>query len=199
MAFKVSGDFAKKLDRWAELLESSKVIVRHTSQAQAEVALTLIGEGFQHEQDPYGKRWAPKKKPDGRKVLHGETTRLRNGWHVAKAGMGGWQVDPGVEYAAYHQAPRGNSRPTRRMVPDSARGLPKEWAEELAAVALAEAVDHFAEAGGVKPKVKKRTSNTAGSIEADEGRRKKRRGMTIGGFIRRLQRIRALARRAGVL
>lgn len=191
MAFKVSGDFAKKLDRWAELLESSKVIVRHTSQAQAEVALTLISEGFQHEQDPYGKRWAPKKKPDGRKVLHGETTRLRNGWHVAKAGMGGWQVDPGVDYAAYHQAPRGNSRPTRRMVPDSARGLPKEWAVEFEAVAMAEAIDHFKEAAGsAKPKTKKRTRSAPATTASSSSRKTSRRKT---GSRRQPRRLRTLA------
>lgn len=206
MSFKVSGDFAKKLDRWAELLESSKVIVKHASQAQAEVALTLIGEGFASEQDPYGKRWAPKKKPDGRKVLHGDTTRLRNGWHVAKSGMGGWQVDPGVEYAAYHQEPRGNSRPQRRMVPDSARGLPREWAEEFEAVAVAVAIDHFAEAAASsKPKTKKRTKSppvsaiVQTSSSSSSGTRRRTRRRSSGSAFATLRRLRSLAKRAGVL
>lgn len=203
MAFKVSGDFAKKFDRWQELLNSASVIVRHTSEAQAEVALTLIGEGFDNEADPYGRGWESKQVDDGRKILHGETTRLRNGWHVAKATDGGWQVDPGVEYAAYHQEPRGDSRPTRRMVPDASLGLPKEWAEEFEAVAIAEAMEHFDEAAdGPKPRVKKRTSNKAfSSIEPanDRGTRRRTRGGSLGSMIRTLRRIRSLARRSGVL
>jgi hypothetical protein len=203
MAIKVSGDFKKQFDRWRELLDSASVIVRHTSEAQAEVALTLIGEGFDRETDPYGRKWASKKKDDGRKILHGETTRLRNGWHVSKSTKGGWQVDPGVEYAAYHQEPRGGSRPTRRMVPDASLGLPKEWSEEFEAVAIAEAMTHFAEAAdGSKPAVKKRTSNKAFTgIEAanDRGSRRRTRGGSLGGMLRQLRRLRSLAKKSGVL
>jgi len=172
VAFKVSGDFQKKFDRWRELLDKAEVIVKHTSRAQAEVAVTLIGEGFDNESDPYGKRWAAKKTDDGRKVLHGETTRLRNGWHVASSDKGGFQVDPGVEYAAYHQEPRGNSRPQRMQVPDS-RGLPNEWADEFRAVAMAEAIDHFAEAANdTKPRIKKRSKGTATAIQPAAPRRR---------------------------
>jgi len=204
MAFKVSGDFKKKFDRWKELLDTSSVIVRNTSEAQAEVALTMIGEGFDRETDPYGKGWDKKQVDDGRKILHGETTRLRNGWHVAKSNKGGWQVDPGVEYAAYHQEPRGGSRPTRRMVPDSSLGLPKEWSEEFEAVAMAEAMKHFDEAAdGAIPKIKKRTKNEAfSSIEPanDNGRRRRNsRGTSLSGMLRQLQRLRSLAKRSGVL
>lgn len=158
MSFKLTGDFARKLERWQQLLRSSDAIVTHTSRAQAEVALTLIGEGFQDETDPYGDRWKPKQKPDGRKVLHGETSRLRTGWHIESAGKNSWQVAPSVPYAAYNQ-------PTRMQVPSASRGLPDEWAKEFEAVAVAEAIHHFAEtATGPAPSHKKRTrSRAAGS------------------------------------
>jgi phage gpG-like protein len=194
---KISGDFAKALDRWAELLEDSKVIVEQTSRVQAEVALTLIGETFEHETDPYGEKWDPKQVDDGRKVLHGETTRLRNGWHVVQTSMSGWRVDPAVEYAAYHQEPRGNSRPQRMMVPSRSRGLPKEWAEEFEAVALAVCHDHFAAAAdGSKPKHKKpaKESPDGGGVGPGSRSRRKRRGGSFG-----LRDLKRLARRVGVI
>lgn len=188
MAVKVSGDFAQKMDRWAQLLESSSVIVRHTSQVQAEVALTLIGEGFDRETDPYGRRWEPKKKPDGRKTLHGETTRLRNGWHITRSSMGGWQVDPSVEYAVFHQEPIGNARPTRRMVPSTALGLPAEWKREFRAVAIAAAIEHFKEAAAsVVPKFMKRTRSAPTGASAPASKPQKKRG----GVIRTLRRLRS--------
>ena len=183
MSFKVSGDFAAKMDRWAELLNTASVIVKHTSKAQAEVALTLIGEGFEDETDPYGRKWAKKKTPDGRKVLHGETSRLRTGWHVAKAGADGWRVDPSVPYAAFNQAPRGGSRPARMQVPSSSRGLPREWAKELKAVAIEEALTHFAiAADGTAPSHTKKTRSapaaaSGGSRSSGGKRRAGRRGL----------------------
>lgn len=179
---KVSGDFAKQLDRWAELLGESKVIVEQTSRVQAEVALTLIGETFENETDPYGEKWDLKKVDDGRKVLHGETTRLRNGWHVVSTSMSGWRVDPAVEYAAYHQEPRGNSRPQRMMVPSRSRGLPKEWAEEFEAVAMAACHDHFAAAAdGSKPNVKRvRKSSGGGGSSSSKQRKGRSEGLKQG-------------------
>ena len=139
---KVSGDFAAKLSHWAELLNSTDVLVSTMSRAQAEVSLTLIGEGFDSETDPYGEKWALKKVDDGRKVLHGETTRLRNGWHIEGSSDTGFEVAPSVDYAAYHQTGTSKMVP-RKMVPDTARGLPKEWADEFRAVALAKLSKHF--------------------------------------------------------
>lgn len=179
--FKTSGDFEKKLDRWAELLQTASVIVKHTSRAQAEVALTLIGEGFEDETDPYGRKWDKKKRDDGRKVLHGKTSRLRTGWHVSKVGNNGFTVDPSVPYAAYHQAPRGGSRPKRMQVPSAERGIPREWAEEFKNVAIAEALTHFAEAAdGPAPKHKKRTHSPAAANDnarAPSKGTRKRRGL----------------------
>lgn len=193
MAVKVSGDFARKLDRWSELLEDAQVIVKHTSRAQAEVALTLIGEGFDDESDPYGRKWAKKKRPDGRKVLHGETTRLRNGWHV-KADMGGWSVSSSVDYAGYHQAPRGGSRPQRMMVPSGARGLPKDWADELKAVAIAEALAHFKEAANdTAPRTKKRkvAAASGGGGSSASSKTSRRSKSSSSGKLRSLRRLRS--------
>jgi phage gpG-like protein len=128
---------------WVGLMKDAHTLVEVQSQALAETMIELIGEGFNAERDPYGRRWAPKKKPDGRKVLHGETSRLRNGWHVVSARRRGFHVAPSVEYAAYHQAPRFGRRPTRMMVPTPGLGLPRKWQADMTAVAIACARIHF--------------------------------------------------------
>lgn len=139
---KVSGNGAKKLDDWAKLMRSGETLVEMQSEALAETMITLIGEGFNRERDPYGRKWAKKKKPDGRKVLHGETSRLRNGWHVVRGRRRGFSVAPSVDYAAPHQAPRRSpktnelKRPVRMMVPVTSLGLPKSWQRDMNAVAI---------------------------------------------------------------
>ncbi len=158
---KVSGDFAAKMTRWAELLESSKLIVSTMSKVAAEVSLTLIGEGFENETDPYGEKWASKKTPDGRKVLHGETTRLRNGWHVTGSDASGFEVAPSVDYAGYHQSGTSKMVP-RKMVPDASRGLPKEWADEFKAIAMATAINHFGSAANGAAPTHKRPETSSG-------------------------------------
>jgi phage gpG-like protein len=161
MAVKVSGDFAKKLDRWAQMLRDAEVIVTRTSQAQAEVAVTLVGEGFENEEDPYGVKWEPKKVDDGRKVLHGETSSLRTGFHVESAGKNGFQIEPSVEYAAYHQS-GGRTLPQRMMVPSGRKGLPREWSKEFETVALAEAMLHFKEAANSTPRKSRKRRRRSG-------------------------------------
>lgn len=152
VGLKISGNGAQKLLDWVGLLRNSHILVETQSQALAECMITLIKQGFERERDPYGRRWARKQKPDGRKVLHGETTRMRNGWHVVSARRRGWHVAPSVEYAAPHQAPRtgrggrfngGQLRPTRMMVPVPSLGLPKRWRDDMADVALAVARQYY--------------------------------------------------------
>jgi hypothetical protein len=175
-AYKVSGNAQDKLLSWAGLMRESHILVEAQSEALAEVMIALIAEGFNKERDPYGRKWAKKKKPDGRKVLHGETTRLRNGWHV-KSNRRGFRVAPSVTYAAHHQAPRFGRRPTRMMVPSGSRGLPRRWRDEMATVAIAVAkATYGARAGGSA-----------------------RGGLSIAKIIRIYQRARSLARKAGVL
>lgn len=135
----VKGDFGK-LAGWEALLKNVDAVLPATSAALAEATINLIQDGFDRGTDPYGKPWKPKKKADGRGALHGETGRLRTGWHRTKAGAGEFEVAPSVEYAAPHQSPKrraggGLKRPRRMMVPTGSRGLPESWAEAYKDVA----------------------------------------------------------------
>lgn len=140
---KVSGNGAAKMLDWVGLFKNGHTLVEMQSKALAEVSITLIAQGFNRERDPYGRKWAKKKRPDGRKVLHGETTRLRNGWHVVQARRRGFHVAPSVTYAAHHQAPRFNRRPVRMQVPTPGLGLPKSWQREMTPIAIALAKQYY--------------------------------------------------------
>ncbi len=158
------------------------------SKVAAEVSLTLIGEGFEDERDPYGEKWAEKKQPDGRKVLHGETTRLRNGWHVVGSDASGFEVAPSVDYAGYHQS--GTSRMVpRKMVPDASRGLPKEWADEFKAIAMATAINHFGVAANGSAPSHKRPDPSLGSTGGGGGGSGKRAKTSTRG-LKTLKRLR---------
>lgn len=188
MTIKTSGNFAQKLDRWSQLLETSDMLVSSMSRIQSEVALTLIGEEFETETDPYGEHWAPKKSDDGRKILHGETTRLRNGWHVVGSDASGFEVAPSVDYAGFHQS--GTSKMVaRKMVPTASRGFPREWVNEFKAVATAQFVKHFGlAANGTAPNYKHPTSSsgaTGGSAPANDNG--SRRGLARPRSLRRLR------------
>ena len=171
----VKGDF-KKLANWSALLKSGEAMVEASTQAMAEATISLIAEGFNNEANPYGEAWRPKKVDDGRKVLHGETTRLRNGWHVRRHGRHGFSVRPSTIYAAFHQA--GTSRMVARMmVPTKARGMPREWKDTYVDVAQSTFKEAFA-------------------VGSKGGRRGG--GMSWSKIKRYIQRARALARKAGL-
>lgn len=148
----ISGDFGK-LKNWQKLFGEGDAVLKPMSSAMAERVIGLIQEGFVTETDPYGVPWAPKKNPDGRKVLSGETGRLKTGWHAAALDGGGFTVAPSVDYAAPHQAPKRGpggrlKRPRRRMVPSGDRGLPQRWRKAMAETATAAMVVYFGGGGG---------------------------------------------------
>ena len=132
-----TGDF-HKLKEWEALFKTAPELMGPLSQDAAEETLLLVQETFRRQSDPYGIRWPPKKRSDGRAVLTGKTSRLRSGWHIERRGKFAWAIAPSVKYAAAHQDPRPRSGwgkrpgsmtqlPRRAMVPY--RGLPDEWRE----------------------------------------------------------------------
>ena len=147
---KLTGDFAP-LARLVQRLDHPDSVLVSVSKVMAEETLDLIDEGFDEERDPYGKPWAPKQKPDGRKVLHGPSGRLKSGYHRTHANADGYGAAAAVEYADHHQRPRhkrnvrgqftggkfgGLKRPRRMQVPDPKKGMPNEWGDRLAEAAM---------------------------------------------------------------
>src|SRR5688572_7388611 len=122
MRLRIKGDFAK-LRRLRKKLGPSgiKQLKRDILENVAEEILGFTKQRFRDERDPYGRRWAPKKKPDGRKVLSGKTSRLKK-WQVKKRSLRGFTIAPTVTYAAFHQDGT-RHMPRRMIVPDEAKGL----------------------------------------------------------------------------
>jgi hypothetical protein len=139
---KVEGDGAKVVAEWQKIFEDGDKAMTVVSRAMAEEMLGLTLERFRVETDPYGKRWKPKQRSDGRKTLSGKTSRLKNGWHIVRCDGSGWMIAPSVGYAAAHQKPLTNPdtgkpyRPRRMMVPDGERGLPRAYQKTLQEAAV---------------------------------------------------------------
>lgn len=152
MAGRVSGDL-DVLANWQRALETIPKAIDQVSAPVAETFLGFVQEGFAQQKDPYGNPWAPKKKPDGRSILVGRTTRLRRGWHVVKHKRG-FTIAPTVDYAAAHQAPKprqkwgGKSLQRRMMVPTASRGLPRKWTQAAKDVSLAILLSHMRKSKG---------------------------------------------------
>lgn len=120
------------LDALRKLLERPEAIRNVIAESLAEECINLVKDGFRSETDPYGRKWAPKKKPDGRKVLSGPTNRLKGGWHRKVVTADEVIISPAVDYALHHQVADSESRlPRRMMVPDDALGMPPEWEKTL--------------------------------------------------------------------
>jgi len=141
VSVRIRGDF-KKLESLQALLAEAPQLLETMSRQMAEETVGLIKDQHRTETDPYGAGWQPKKVPDRRKILSGKTSRLKNGWHVSRAGKRGFTVAPSVTYAAYHQS--GTRRmPVRLLVPTKAKGLPKPWSSAYRAPAVDTLREHF--------------------------------------------------------
>lgn len=137
----IFGDFGQ-LRHWGNLLRAGELLMGQVTRKQAERTLELVGEGFDQQHDPYGLPWKPKRRPDGRKILHGPTGRLRN-FKALYEGRRRFMVVPGADYGAAHQQPRGGKRPQRMMVPSSERGIPPRWSRQLSRAAVQAMREHF--------------------------------------------------------
>jgi phage gpG-like protein len=132
----------KALDAFLAQLRTAPNVLADISQGIGEELLGKVKEQHRTESGPYGERWAPKKKPDRRKVLSGRTSRLKGGWHLSRSSRGGFVIAPAVGYAAFHQS--GTKRmPQRLLLPDG-RGMPRDWADAGADVITEQLEQHFA-------------------------------------------------------
>lgn len=106
----------KSMKRLAEALSSIDRIRSMVANSLADECLGLIAEGFRAERDPYGDKWKPKQRRDGRKTLSGPTNRLKTGWHRQSVSPDAIVIAPSVDYAAAHQDPQ----PRQRLSNDEA-------------------------------------------------------------------------------
>jgi len=123
MGIRIIGSDAQ-LNRWISGLNRVRDALPQIARSLAEESITLVSKGFRQKQDPYGGKWAPRKSGGGRALLV-RTGAMRNSFHVAGAGAGGFTIASGAAYADFHQ--HGTSRmPARRMVPNP-NDIPARW------------------------------------------------------------------------
>lgn len=131
---RVAGDF-DKLEAWETALGTIDKTLESMSRDMAEETVGFVKERWRQQADPYGRRWKPKKRKDGRQILVGKTARLKGGWHVKRTSRGGFTIAPSVDYAGFHQTGT-KFIPARHMVPTKERGIPKELARAYNEIAL---------------------------------------------------------------
>lgn len=137
-----AGGELDKLEAWEEALGTVDQTLANMSRDMAEETVDFTKERWRQQADPYGQPWKPKKRPDGRQILVGKTARLKGGWHVRKAGRGGFTISPSVDYAGFHQKST-KFIPARHMVPTSERGIPRELATAYTEIAQSHLAAHL--------------------------------------------------------
>lgn len=135
---RIRGDTAK-LRAWAEALRDAPDTLKDISANAAEEVIELIREGFEKEQDPYGRPWEPLKAREG-KILQDEG-RLRNSFHRVRSSARGFTVASGADYGGFHQSGT-RTIPQRRMVPSGGR-LPPAWSRAIETIATDVISRHF--------------------------------------------------------
>jgi phage gpG-like protein len=125
----LTGDFAK-LTQWSRKFDKlgSGSLRFSIASDMANAHLKAIARQFERERNPYGVRWRPKQKPDGRKTLRGPTGKLRR-FRKITVNQHGYRVGSEAPYLRYHQ--KGTSRMVaRKVIPDEQR-IPGELAREF--------------------------------------------------------------------
>lgn len=119
---------------------SPRAVKNAVKEPLARWTLATVKRQFTAQSDPYGKRWAPKKEPDGRRVLTGKTRKLRNDISRANTTRG-FRIHARAPYASFHQDGRrrsGPDIPTRLIFPTESKGLPAMWRRQYSKIVRVE-------------------------------------------------------------
>jgi hypothetical protein len=100
----LTGDFVT-LKRWEKRLGqlASGTFMLEVSRDQAQAAVVLVEKGFDKQADPFNNPWPRKKEPDGRKVLHGKTGKLRKSFRLGLTNSSGWSIKSNDPKSKFHQ------------------------------------------------------------------------------------------------
>ena len=136
MTLKFSGDFAA-LRAFERKINAVPSALDEVSDALAEEALTLIGDGFKSERDPYGKPWAPTQR--GGRIL--QDRGILRQYRKRSVTRRGFRIAAGADYGGFHQ---GGTRYLKRrmMVPRRGR-LPSKWKAAFVEAGTEILTDHF--------------------------------------------------------
>jgi len=121
----LTGDF-HKLEQWARSVDDlgSSGSISDASKALAGEALSLTDQAFERERAPNGAKWAPKKRPDGRKVGQGKTGRLRDSYRLKHSSRFGFTIGSDANYRRWFHGGKKGQRP-RPLSPGNR--IPPRW------------------------------------------------------------------------
>ena len=136
------GDSLRRLEKIAKACHGAGRKVADVRQNVADEVLTLIDKGFRETVDPYGKRWAPKKRENGMPTLQ-HTSRMRRSYFARVVGSR-IVVKNATPYAGYHQDGT-KHMVARKTVPDRS-AIPRNWEKPLREAARAPLIRYFNEA-----------------------------------------------------
>lgn len=146
----LTGKGLTKLRKLHKKLESIAQVKTEIARAQSKMALLLVDSGFKREQNPYGRKWRKRKretdKTRGKRILQGQTNRLRQGWRVVAIGQRGFRIQASVDYAIVHQKGRGRIMAKRTMVPSTGK-FPRKWRRPMNVAAVSAVLRHFKRSG----------------------------------------------------
>ena len=119
---------------WSHGLATFSIALTRASDVPKQIALEIkdqiqddLKSNFDAERDPYGQKWAPRKKEpkDGHAVLYEKGNLYRSGdVNVKKDGV--LEIRYGERYSVFHQG--GTRRMAQRLlVPLEERGMPDKW------------------------------------------------------------------------
>lgn len=120
---KAIGQMAEWGKRFEEMASPQQkgALTRDMSKA----TLALIEEGFRREMTPYGQKWRPKQKPNGKQILV-DSGSMRGGFR-ARVGLGRFSIRNSEPYTGVHQnGSRKKNIPKRQMWPTPSR-LPVKY------------------------------------------------------------------------
>ena len=121
----LTGDF-HVLDEWQRSLDElgSPGSLSEVSTALGHEALALTDQAFEQERSPHGRGWAPKKRPDGRKIGQGKTGKLRDSYRLKFSSRFGFTIGSDANYRRwFHGGKKGQK--TRPLSPGNS--IPPRW------------------------------------------------------------------------
>lgn len=121
----------RRLEKAAKKFAGSSRKVADIRRDIASELVVIIDEQFRTSSDPWGGKWAPKKRDNGKPTLI-STSNMRRGFFVSVVGPK-IKIVNSAAYSGYHQS--GTSKMVaRKMVPDTG-AMPRKWEPRLRKVA----------------------------------------------------------------
>lgn len=131
----------RKLEEFTERVRTLPKIQKELSKRMAKQTLLFIRKQFATETNPFGKSQPKKKRPDGRKQLHGKTGVLRR-FRVTKVSASGFAVGTNADHFRYLNSGTKFIR-RRQMTVEPGEKLPPKWLSAYRTISLHLYRKHF--------------------------------------------------------